>query len=314
MFVKLLKQFFRISRLPLQIIFSAGILWWLVHKLGAQEVLDAFGRTSWGLLGGCVGLYLLAQGLSAWRWWRISLSVRFGGSFGRYLGLYFLGMFYNIFLPSGYGGDVLKVFYQAPLRLGRPSKRMAALTVLMDRLTGFVAILLLGGMASCGLSARAAVEWGLIMSTLFFLMIVFSVGAVWAVSKWKVIPRKLRVIALLIRSKAAEYAAIVLASLVIQLLNVAIYVWIFASLGLNLSMWAVTFGYAVVTLATLLPVSIGGLGVRESGWAALLVGFGAPAAEGVTAGLVYFAVQTICSGFGLWPFLTTRQKPPHEED
>jgi glycosyltransferase 2 family protein len=287
-----------------------GALWFLTHKLGAEELMGALSHASWSLLAGCTVLYLITQFLSAWRWMAVARAMNFSGDYRRYLSLYFLGMFYNIFLPTGYGGDVIKLFYQAPLRK-RPSKTLAALSIFLDRLAGFVALLFFGGLASLGLSAKVALGWGILLSVLLIVAIVGGMALVWFASRWKKTPRKLRLAALLMRARAKDFWGVGLLSVLIQGLNVVIYAWIFAALGASLSLWQITFGYALVTIATLLPVSVGGLGVRESGWAGMMVAFGEAPAVGVMAGLIYFAVQTISSAFGFWPFWGLRQTSPH---
>jgi glycosyltransferase 2 family protein len=63
-------------------------------------------------------------------------------------------------------------------------------------------------------------------------------------------------------------------------------------------------------LAALVPITLGGLGVREATLAALLVPFGVPPAVGVVAALLW---QTVLITGGLfagavWWFLTRRQE------
>lgn len=296
-------------RFVLQLLFSAGVLGWLTHKLGAGDIWRTFQHATPGVIAGCVLLYLLAQLLSAWRWASISRMFGYGGDLRRYNSLYFLGMFYNIFLPTGYGGDLVKTFYQAPDR-APPSKVLAALTILLDRFTGFVALLFLGGLASWGLSRELGV-YGIIMSWGFVVCVILLVCLLRPLSRWKLLPRKLRFIFLTMQTKSRQFIPIGALSLVIQLLNVGVYLWLFQSLGAPLSFAAVCFCYCLVTIATLLPVSVGGLGVRESGWAALLIPFGLAPELGVTAGLLYFFIQTLCSLLGLVPFFHLKHEKDH---
>ena len=55
--------------------------------------------------------------------------------------LYFEGMFFSLCLPSSIGGDVVKAYRLAPDLNGRV---LAACTVLADRATGVVALLVIG--------------------------------------------------------------------------------------------------------------------------------------------------------------------------
>ncbi len=294
----------------LQLIFSVVVLWWLTQKLGAKDIAHTFSRMSLPVIGGCVLLYLVAQMLSVWRWASISKMFGFRGEFSKYNSLYFLGMFYNIFLPTGYGGDVIKIFYQAPDR--SPSSRtLSTLTILLDRFMGFIALLLIGGLASWGVTKELGV-YGAIMSWGFVVCVIVGFAFLRPLSYWSKLPRKFRFIFLTIRAKGFKLFPVAVISFVIQLLNVAIYAWLFHSLGAEISFLGVCVGYSLVTIATLLPVSVGGLGVRESGWAALMIPFGRVPEVGVTAGLMYFFVQTLCSLFGLVPFFTLKHEKDHQ--
>lgn len=303
-----MKKLNKTLKFSLQLIFSAGVLGWLFFKLGVTDIARTFSHLNLVVVAGCVLLYLVAQILSSWRWAAISRMFGFRGAFPHYNSLYFLGMFYNIFLPTGYGGDVVKVLYQAPDRTP-PSRTLATLTILLDRFTGLLALLFLGGVASWGLGTQLGI-YGSIMAWGFVVCVVLGLVLLRPLSHARFIPRRLRFVFLCLRAKARQFLPIGFVSLVIQILNILIYAWLFHSLGPSLSLLAVGFCYALVTIATLLPVSVGGLGVRESGWAALLIPFGLAPELGVTAGLMYFFVQTLCSLLGLVPFFALK----HEKD
>lgn len=303
-------HFKKYLKLALQILFSAGVLWWVAYKLGWHNLTDTFAKISLPVFGLGVGLYLVAQVLSAWRWAVVSQMLGFKGGFWNYNSLYFLGMFYNLFLPTGYGGDVVKALYQSTDRRP-PSKIFAAITILLDRLSGLAALLLIGGVASLGLKAQLGM-YGALMTWCLVALVVGGIVALFLLPRFAFVPRKLRFMALILRKKWGSLIPVGVLSLIVQLLNIFIYISVFDSLGAQLSFAQVIFAYAVVTIATLLPVSINGLGVRESGWAGLVIAFGAAPTIGFSAGLIYFLVQTVSSLWGLIPFFTVRFQKPAE--
>jgi uncharacterized protein (TIRG00374 family) len=65
----------------------------------------------------------------------------FNLSFRSNLELYFLGMFYNFFIPGGIGGDAYKV-YILNKKLGWELKKITS-TIFNDRLSGLLAICVL---------------------------------------------------------------------------------------------------------------------------------------------------------------------------
>ena len=87
----------------------------------------------WWLL---VGFLLFNAGvvLRAFRWNLLIRSLHADVPFRRLVELYFVGGFFNVFLPSGFGGDVVRI---VELSQDVPAG-LAAGTVIIDRLTGLM--------------------------------------------------------------------------------------------------------------------------------------------------------------------------------
>jgi glycosyltransferase 2 family protein len=85
-------------------------------------------------------VYFMVQGLSAWRWHVLLKPQGVEVSFSRILAYYFLGMYFNFFLPSAIGGDVVKVYY-----LNKQTKQLSASTtsVFFDRDIGMGGLVLI---------------------------------------------------------------------------------------------------------------------------------------------------------------------------
>jgi hypothetical protein len=66
--------------------------------------------------------------------------------------------------------------------------------------------------------------------------------------------------------------------------------WLGHAVGAHAPLWAWFFAWPLAKAAGMLPVTLGGLGVRDAALATLLVPFGVPAAFGVVASLVWNAV------------------------
>ncbi len=127
--------------LLVKLLFMAGALWLVARHLD----WPALGRTlrqarpGWLLLA--TALFTLSKLISSVRlntFFRavdIQLTERYN------LRLYWLGMFYNLFLPGGIGGDGYKVYLLGKEFPGRRGVIFRAL--LLDRLSGMVALLVL---------------------------------------------------------------------------------------------------------------------------------------------------------------------------
>ena len=85
---------------------------------------------------------LISAVVLAWRWKIVTLNN--GLSFPFLLRLTFIGMFFNNFLPTGAGGDVVKGYY---LLKGREKKLNLGISIFMDRLVGTLSIMTMGFVA-----------------------------------------------------------------------------------------------------------------------------------------------------------------------
>src|SRR5207253_2317310 len=91
-----------------------------------------------------VGLLLLAQVASAARWRLLARPLGFHSPLGAFIRFYFVGMFFNLLLPTSVGGDVVRAWYLD----GGSGRRMPAfLSVLVDRLSGLLILLSLACVA-----------------------------------------------------------------------------------------------------------------------------------------------------------------------
>ncbi len=125
---------------------TVGLLLYVCHKAG---LFDPRGRdTLLGLLREVnLPLLLLSllisvvmNGASALKWWMLLRSRGHRPSYGRLLGYYYVGKFFNLVLPTSMGGDVVRVW-----ALGRDtgSASEALASVFVERFSGLVTMTLL---------------------------------------------------------------------------------------------------------------------------------------------------------------------------
>jgi uncharacterized membrane protein YbhN (UPF0104 family) len=209
---------------------------------------------------------------------------------------YAAGLFANLCLPSIVGGDVLRM-----AMAGKFTKRPEAALWggVLDRLTDITAMAIL--VALGGILARDALPgWGSqVLTVALVLMIFFGVVILpfllrRPIASW---PRRLRrpvarsLVALRRMARQPSTAAMGLAlSLTIQGGFVLLNAWLGWHIGVRvpLSVWLLAWPLAKV--ASLMPISLGGLAVREASLAALLAPFGVPLTLGVLASLLWQSV------------------------
>lgn len=125
----------------LKIAVSLGILAYIFLKVVDFNLLWKELITANPLyFGAAVLVYFLVQGLSTWRWHMLLKPQGLDVPFPRVLAYYFLGMYFNFFLPSAIGGDVVKVYY-----LNKETKQLSASasSVFFDRDIGMGGLVLI---------------------------------------------------------------------------------------------------------------------------------------------------------------------------
>ena len=100
-------------------------------------------QIGWVALG--VVVYAAGQWLSAWRWWLLLRPVALAVPYLRMVAFYFIGMFFNIFLPTIVGGDAVKAILLAR-ETGAPAR--STMSVFMERNVGLFALLTIATVAA----------------------------------------------------------------------------------------------------------------------------------------------------------------------
>jgi uncharacterized membrane protein YbhN (UPF0104 family) len=284
----------------------------IAWRLNWRQVGSAFGALDVRLWVAGMGVYLVAQVASSLRWLLLARPLGLGGGLGRYTGYYFIGMFFNLVLPTSVGGDVVRAWYLARQAGPAPpaGRRTAAfLSVLADRANGLAVLI---AVACAGLWFYPVPLPGWVTATVTGM----GAAALCGVALLPLLPALQPMLperplvqqmvggAIVYLRHGRALAAASLLSLAVQLANVVITWLIGQGLGL-----AVPFPYycilmSVVAVLTLLPISVNGMGLREGGTVLLLAPLGVGSAEAVTLALLTFAVQALASlgGCGFYLF------------
>ena len=136
----------------IKILVSVGLLYWLLSKIDRAALWHQFQTASPLWIVVALALYLAMLSVSAWRWHRLLEALRVQSTFRHLLASYLVATFFNNFLPSNIGGDVIRIRDTAA---ASGSRTQAATTVLLDRVIG-----LLGLVFVAALGASIATELG----------------------------------------------------------------------------------------------------------------------------------------------------------
>jgi len=125
-------------------LFGLGLLALLLWRVDWQELTHIVSQASLGYVGAALFIELLNVVPRVLRWRALLITQGTREPFLRLLSIYLVGSFFNNFLPSNVGGDSVRM-----LRLGQLTGRGAdaASSVLVERLCGLLAVLLMGVVA-----------------------------------------------------------------------------------------------------------------------------------------------------------------------
>jgi uncharacterized membrane protein YbhN (UPF0104 family) len=276
---------------------SAALLGWLAWRTDWASLGQALAHAHFVLWWAALGLYLLTQAASGLRWQLLSRPLGFNRTLVDYTRMYFVGMFFNLFLPTSVGGDVMRAWQ---LRSGGDRKLHALLSVFIDRASGLFVLLCLGlaGVLASPVPLPDSIRQAVFITAACAVVGGVSVGIATMLGRRFEKMQKLSA-AMNIYLKNPRLAInTTLLSLMIQAANVAV-LWIL-SLALNLEVPAGYYVVAVpmITLMTMLPISLNGIGVREGGMILFLGPLGVSDAAAVSLAVLWFMVFTAASLLG----------------
>jgi uncharacterized membrane protein YbhN (UPF0104 family) len=282
---------------------TAGVAAYVLTRVSPSDLVATMRRVHPGILGAAVLLYLLGQGLSAVRWFLLGRAVGLYRPFGDYARFYAIGMFFNLFGPSTLGGDAVRVMY-----LGRGQRRLlAAGSVLFDRMSGLAMLVALAAVTQAVYHPRLPRALATSVTTVGLLLFVGWVAAPWLI---RVLPREQRLRRWVEKELAPFWrdgsllAWTAALSVVFHLSQVAVQYLLGRSIGAALPFWYCLVFHPLVVLATALPVSLGGFGVREGGYVLLLGRIGIAPSEAVVLSLMWFGVTAVAGLLGGLVFVT----------
>jgi uncharacterized protein (TIRG00374 family) len=309
-----------------KITISVVMLAFLLHYTGFESTLQKLSEANLWYVPVGIGLYLIAQLVSAYRWKFLSEPLGFRLSFREFYDYYLIGMFFNLFLPGAIGGDMLRMVYLA--KSAQRKKREALLTLLAERGVGLVALLILTSMV-CLTPQLMAMDLQIPLKLLSFKPVSFDLRvillslssamllgylALWFAPLEKLAERfpKLELL-----GQAKVYWAnlgllfkSVAVSLISHSLMVIMHLLIAAALDVHVDLLYITVVYGIVSLASVLPIAFNGFGVREGAYMILLTKVGIPPQTALAFAFYWVIISTCTSLIGGLVLIKGHYKTP----
>ena len=268
---------------------------------------------AWFYAGSLVVL-TIGQVLYAYRWRVVLAGIGVDVPFAEVLRQYFIGIFFSNLMPTAVGGDASKVYF-----LGQRSGYVqVTASVILDRLLGFLWLAVIGAVLAWLVGGDAQV---LVLNrqllTLFAAGFVSALLIAWLVPVEQILPRlvperwsswTMRVgeFVALVRQGVCRPVTFVTAGVIVGAyawLITMVYQQYFAVSGLApLAVLPVLLVIVSMSIFVNVPITVGGIGLREQLHVMLFTAFGVPKEVAVTISLVLFSQSLLLSlvGGALW--------------
>jgi len=279
-----LKRYKKQFQTVLKLLLTALALYLVFRKIDTNQLLEITKTIQWLWLIPAVILFMLSKVATAIRLNQYFKNIGLKLSEKLNFRLYLIGMFYNLFLPGGIGGDGYKI-YLLNKYFNTPVKKLVQ-AALLDRLGGLIAIVFL--LFGLFLLVEIKVDFletscwnGLMVAGLILTLPIFWIlqkflfkdflPSFWSANSW---------------SFAGQVAQLICAWFIL---------W---SLGITENILSYQLVFLLSSIVAVLPLTIGGVGARELVfiYAHTYVGISETAA--VAFSLIFFLISAVVSLLG----------------
>jgi uncharacterized membrane protein YbhN (UPF0104 family) len=264
-------------KLVIKASFILFAFWIIFHKLNLTELKKIELKEPFWLFVAFI-MFNLSQIISAKRVHTYLSNIDITPTFKHQLMLYYVGMFYNTILPGGIGGDAYKAYkFEKSFNKGY---KLIIKSLLIDRVSGLFAIFILMSILLFFSSFTSFLAFGL-------LLLILSPFALYFIHKL-----------FFIEFKPSFYKNLNY-SIIIQSLQVLSFIFILFSFGIKEHLIDFSILFLISSVVSSIPISIGGVGLRELTFLYGLELLHLNPATGVVVAFLFFIINLISSTIGI---------------
>ena len=316
----------------MKVVISLGLILFLLSRISPGRLMTVIEETRPLYLLIALCIFFLSGLLGSFQW---HILLKAGGinlSFSKTFRLYFVGLFFNNFLPANVGGDAVKIYDVS--KIGNDPHQVFAIT-LLDRIIGITGLCLLAIAAALSLRGRGSIPnlniYILVFAGCITPVIAMTLnrrlsGAVkrlfGAITWWGLGSRFRAVFDHLGSFRRLRFLLVklTLLAIVVQFMRVLTHVAVGSALGIPLTLYTGLSFFVFIPLLGLLmvlPISINGLGVREGMGVILFTQIGLLEEQALLVEFITYVVMIVVSLIGglffLQRHLTRNPNPPEGE-
>jgi len=286
-------------------VISIGLLYLLFRITDLNQLLDVIKSVNFVFLVITIVIILAALFISTYKWQRLLTVQNVKVPLPRLFTSYLIGQFFNNFLPTNIGGDVVRI-HDVATCTGKIPETVAS--VVSERLLAALALVLTAA-AGLLLSYHSFSRFGWLVIAVF--VVVLAVVLLFAIEKWRsALGRKIQLpwkfglrrwlsgfgksMGTCLQNKR-NVAWVIVLSIAFNLTVVIVTYFIFLSLGLNVPFVSCLLFVPIISAIQMLPISISGFGVREGAYVYFFGSVGLSSAQAVASSLIFWILVAIVS-------------------
>lgn len=271
----------KLLKLLLKIAVSVVCLWYVSGKIDFSKAGTALQQANWFYAFLALLAFAASKLLSALRLNMYFRNIDIHLPEWQNIKLYWLGMFYNIFLPGSISGDAYKVILLS--KKYSISYKQTTAAVLLDRISGLL-----------GLGLILAVYGFIVLGNKLYVPLAIAGGAILSVIILYLVIR------FYLKDFIPSFFPTLLLGVAVQASQVICVYLIMAALGIPAHVTEYIFIFLVSSIVAVLPLTIGGLGARELVFLEGSKYFGLLQENSVIISILFYLLTLVTSLIGIW--------------
>jgi uncharacterized protein (TIRG00374 family) len=284
---------------------SGLLIWLLLRRIGMETLWQNLRQVQPFWLFMAAFLFTASHFLGGYQWWRMMKAQALEISYGKTLSFYFTGLFFNNLLIGGVGGDVCRMM---DVRRISCNTTAAVSTVFTDRLTGLLVISGMAVLTSPWLILKS--QMGRSMTVIFLILVIawilvlcflfirrFARLFAWLIRK--ILPQNLHIRARDVYNsiywfgRQRLFTEVLIISFWVQSARIIMHYLLSLALGCAVPIIYFFLFVPIIAIIASLPISLGGIGMREQSGVLLFAMAGMAGSDAFTMEFLAFVVAVL---------------------
>lgn len=308
---------------------SLLIIYFLLTQIPFSQIISIITSSQPSFIILSILLCTLIMIISTLRWQILLSYMGYRYHFNLLLKLIFITNFFNIYLPGGVVGDVVRTGILPKERNSKDNNKInissVTASVITDRIIGLLGLMFLAFIGfvlyyKLLLDSKLLLVFGIISLGILFLFLILFSKRVQSLTK-RIFALPLRVFLpvktkiqdvtnslLIYRERYSVFAIAIPLTILSHLCMISSFYLLAQSIDVNISFLKLVAFVPIIDIISAIPISMGGVGIREATTILLFSTEGIQATQAMSISLLYFAILAFLGAIGGCVYIIHRIK------